>query len=63
MKQLSVEAKDDLMLSVQIELERMFTILTNRKNPDESIFFDEVEAEMKSHLKRFRDSYRPKRSK
>ncbi len=51
------------MLSVQIELERMFTILTNRKNPDESTFFDEVEAGMKACLEHYRDSYHPKKSK
>ncbi len=51
------------MLSVLIELERTFTILNLRKKTDESMFLEEVEAAMKSGLKRFSDSIHSKKSK
>ena len=43
-------AKDDLMMTVYIELERMFTVLSNRNSPDKGSFIDEVEATIKSSL-------------
>jgi hypothetical protein len=53
---LSIPAKDDLMQTVYIELERMFTVLRGN-DPEESNFFREVEAEMKLRLKQFRESF------
>lgn len=43
-------AKDDLMMTVYIELERMFTVLSNRNSPDQGSFIEEVEATIKSSL-------------
>ena len=53
---LTKPAKNDLMLSVRIELERMFTILTLRKSPDEIDYLLEVEIAMKSSLNKMKYS-------
>jgi len=50
---LSQTAKDDIMDSVWMELERMFTVLTNQTSPDESLFLLDVEAAIRKALKQF----------
>jgi hypothetical protein len=45
--------KNDIILTVEIELERMFTVLSNRFNrisPDESLFLQEIENALKATL-------------
>ena len=53
---LSQIAKDEIMDSVWMELERMFTILTNQISPDESLFLQEVEDAIRGTLKQFTKS-------
>ncbi|MBC7901166.1 MAG: hypothetical protein H7070_14065 [Saprospiraceae bacterium] len=48
--------KNDLISSVYIEMERMFTVLYYRTTPEELQFFHEVESVLKSRLKEFGES-------
>jgi hypothetical protein len=50
---ISVTDKNDIIQTVQIELERMFTVLSNRFNrlsPDESRILREIENAFKASL-------------
>jgi len=45
--------KDDIMDSVWMELERMFTVLANQDSTDKSLFLREVETAMRKSLIKF----------
>jgi hypothetical protein len=46
-------AKDDLVDSVHIEMERMFGILENMRNPAEPALLRQIESALRATLRRF----------
>lgn len=51
--QLSRAEKADLVLSVHIEMERMFGVLSHRKSPEQIAFIAEIEAAMKAFISNY----------